>query len=47
MSVQDITSPEDLETLNRQLGNVSAGTLSRGQLVRRFRHRDGRLLWCE
>lgn len=46
-TVLDITDPEDLASLARQLTKVAEDRVSRGQIVRRFRHRDGRTLWCE
>jgi diguanylate cyclase (GGDEF)-like protein/PAS domain S-box-containing protein len=44
-SFQDITHPDDLDADLDQVQRVLAGEIRSYQLAKRYRHRDGRLVW--
>jgi PAS domain S-box-containing protein len=47
MTPLDVTFPEDLGWSRERLKRARDGAEARGELVKRYRHRDGRPVWCE
>jgi PAS domain S-box-containing protein len=44
---QDITPPEDVELTQRQLDPILSGQSDRVRFVKRYRHKDGSIVWAD